>query len=198
MNLACVRKNRWYNCVEVIRRYMFLEMYDVAEVYSKTLYIHIYYHYERTFLYSWLCWYYLQIFQKFIKAALEFAANCLSHCTEVKASPEEALTESTKEVAPAKIDLQAVLLITHDACSLNLTAHSSHTALHLRVCKLHFMLLIWLNIKSIASRNSRNKGKNMFLFLFVSYLSVFSHTTNTNTNKNQITSYSSIHNKPSV
>ena len=29
-------------------------------------------------------------------------------------SSDEALTESTNEIAPAKIDLQAVLLITHD------------------------------------------------------------------------------------
>ena len=41
-----------------------------------------------------------------LKAAMEFAANCSSRCSEVKASPDEALTDSTKEVAPAKIDLQ--------------------------------------------------------------------------------------------
>ena len=42
---------------------------------------------------------------------MEFAANCCSsRCTEVKASPDEALTESTNDVAPAMImmDLQAV------------------------------------------------------------------------------------------
>ena len=38
-----------------------------------------------------------------------------SRCTEVKTSPDEALTESTKgEAVPAKIDLQVVLLITRD------------------------------------------------------------------------------------
>ena len=53
---------------------------------------------------------------------MEFAANCNCNCSsccsevKVKASPDEALTESTKDAAPAKIDLQAVLLITHDNC----------------------------------------------------------------------------------
>ena len=49
-----------------------------------------------------------------LKAAMEFAAYCSLRCSEVKASPDEALTNSIKDTAPAKIDLQADLLITHD------------------------------------------------------------------------------------
>ena len=39
-----------------------------------------------------------------------------SRFSEVKASHDEELTESTKDAAPAKMDLQAVLLMTHDDC----------------------------------------------------------------------------------
>ena len=47
-------------------------------------------------------------------AVEEFAAIWSSRWTEVKSSPDELFDESIKEVAPAKIDLHAVLLITLD------------------------------------------------------------------------------------
>ena len=47
-------------------------------------------------------------------AAAEYAANWSSHCSEVRASPDEALTESIKDTAPAKMNLHAALLMTHD------------------------------------------------------------------------------------
>ena len=51
-----------------------------------------------------------------LQAALEFTVNYSSRCFQVKASPDEALNDSAKKAAPAtaKVDLQAVLLMTHD------------------------------------------------------------------------------------